>query len=340
MQIDWPPLLAQFGARLDARGDVVFEHAPQSFAAVARTLTITPLALYGVLEAHGPDSTKFLQGQLTCDVQAVGPTRSTPGAYCTQKGRMLSSFQLLQREDDHLWLRMRADLIANTAATLGKYSVFSKVKLAPRTDIIGFGVHGPDAAALLLELCGSVPEGLDATLSVGDTLLLRRADDWFECWLPASAAADFWHRAAPRAAPAGTAYWRWLVLRSGFGEVSAATAELFIPQMLNYHLNGAVNFQKGCYTGQEIVARTHYRGQVKRHVQLVHCDAAEAPQPGTEVWGAAGNAIGNVVDSARADDRYCELLAVIADSEGSAGQLRLDEGVATLTPLPLPYAIN
>jgi tRNA-modifying protein YgfZ len=342
MQTDWPPLLAQLGASLCARGDVDFGQGPQAFSALAATLTIAPLAPYGILEMHGPDSAKFLQGQLTCDVQEVGPTRSTPGAYCTQKGRMLSSFQLLRREDDRLWLRMRADLIENTAGTLGKYAVFSKAKLARRIDIVGFGVHGPGAADFLQQSFGGAPAGQNATLVTGDALLLQRdsAGDWFECWLPATAAADLWQQSTAYASPAGTEFWRWLVLRSGFGEISAATAELFIPQMLNYHVNGAVNFKKGCYTGQEIVARTHYRGQVKRHAQLAACSSALAPQPGAEVLGAAGNIIGNVVDSARVDgDRY-ELLVVVADSEGTAGSVRLGDEVTALTPLPLPYAIN
>lgn len=342
MQTVWSPLLAQFGAGLSARGDVDFGQDPQPFATLATTLTITPLALYGILEMHGPDSAKFLQGQLTCDVQEAEPTRSTPGAYCTQKGRMLSSFQLLRREDDRLWLRMRADLLENTAGTLGKYAVFSKAKLAQRTDIVGFGVHGPGAAAFLHQSFGAAPTGQNATVVAGDALLLQRdsAGDWFECWLPATAAVDLWQRGITYAGAAGTEFWRWLVLRSGFGEISAATAELFIPQMLNYHLNGAVNFKKGCYTGQEIVARTHYRGQVKRHVQLAACASALVPEPGAEVLGAAGNAIGNVVDSARVDDGRYELLVVVADSEGTAGSVRLGDEVTALTPLPLPYAIN
>jgi folate-binding protein YgfZ len=342
MQTDWPPLLARFGAQLAAGDDVVFEQASQPFAALAATLTITPLAPYGVLEAHGPDAAKFLQGQLTCDVREAGPARSTPGAYCTQKGRMLTSFQLLQPADDRLWLRMRSDLIDNSAGTLGKYAVFSKVKLAPRTDIVGFGLHGAGAANLLQELCGGVPDGQNGTLPAGDALLLQRdsAGDWFECWLPATAAAEFWQRAVQKARAAGTEYWRWLVLRSGFGEISQATAGLFIPQMLNYHLNGAVNFKKGCYTGQEIVARTHYRGQVKRHAQLVSCNAALPPAPGAEVLGATGKAVGNVVDSALADNGCCELLVVVTDNEATAGAIELDGAVAALTPMPLPYAIN
>jgi folate-binding protein YgfZ len=341
MQTDWPSLLARFGAQLDARGDVVFESSPP-FAKLAKTTTIVPLALYGVLEAVGPDSAKFLQGQLTCDVRDVDATRSTPGAYCTQKGRMLSSFQLLQREADRLWLRMRADLLENSARTLGKYAVFSKVKLAVRDDIVGFGLHGSGAAALVQQFCQSTPVGQNSTISTGEMSMLQRdiAGEWFECWLPAATAAAFWHSATGQASPAGSEFWRWLVLRSGFGEICAASAELFIPQMLNYHLNGAVNFKKGCYTGQEIVARTHYRGQVKRHAQLASCTAVEPPLPGTDILGERGNSIGNVVDSARIDTNECELLLVVADAEATAAAVKIGDGSSALRPLPLPYAIN
>lgn len=341
MQTDWSSLLERLGGRLGARGAIVFEQT-QPFAALATIPTITPLAIYGLLEAHGPDGAKFLQGQLTCDVREVGPDRSTPGAYCTQKGRMLTSFQLLQRDADRLWLRMHGDLLENSAKTLGKYAVFSKVKLAARPDIVGFGLHGAGTAALLRQLLGAVPNAQNGTALAGDVLLLQRdaAGEWFECWMPATVADDFWQRARTQAEPAGTEFWRWLVLRSGFGEIGAATAELFIPQMLNYHLNGAVNFKKGCYTGQEIVARTHYRGQVKRHVLHASLAAAIAPAPGSEVLGASGHAVGNVVDAVLADDGQCELLAVVSDNDAATAAVRLADVVAALQPLPLPYAIN
>lgn len=338
MHTNWPDLLDELGARIDERGDVVFDEAPAGPDALA----IVPLAPYGILGVHGVDSARFLQGQLTCDVLGVDAALSTPGAYCTQKGRMLSSFQLMLREENHHWLRMRADLLENTARTLGKYIVFSKAKLAPRDDIVGFGLHGAAAAALLQELFGAVPHGPNATLAARDALLLQRdaGGTWFECWLPVDAAAEFWKRCATRGRAAGSAYWRGLVVRSGFGEVCAATAELFIPQMLNYHLNGAVNFKKGCYTGQEIIARTHYRGQVKRHVQLAQCSVDAPPPAGADVLGPNGQIIGNVVDAVRADAGRCELLAVVADTDPALGPLHLADGMAALTPIPLPYAIN
>jgi folate-binding protein YgfZ len=343
MQNHWSPLLDEFGATLDERGDVAFAAGAQAPAAIA----IVPLANYGVLAVEGIDGAKFLQGQLTCDVLGVDGERATPGAYCTQKGRMLTSFELLRREENHYWLRMRADVIDNTARTLGKYIVFSKAKLRVRDDVVGFGLHGQGATDLLGELLGAdtaalAAAGPDRTLAIGDNLLLQRdtAGAWVECWLPAAAAADFWRRCAPRCSPAGTAFWRGLVIRSGFGEVCAATAELFIPQMLNYHLNGAVNFKKGCYTGQEIVARTHYRGQVKRHVQLAQCEAAQPPLPAAEVAGAEGRVIGNVVDAVPLAAGRCELLVVVADGDSAPVPMQLADGGATLTPFPLPYAIN
>lgn len=343
MQNHWSPLLAEFGASLDARGDAVF---PTAAAQPGAGIAIVPLANYGVLAVEGVDSAKFLQGQLTCDVFGVDGERASPGAYCTQKGRMLSSFELLRREENHYWLRMRADLIDNTARTLGKYIVFSKARLHVRDDIVGFGLCGAGATRLLGELLGIdaaalVAAGPDHMLAAGDCLLLQRdaAGAWVECWLPAAAAVDFWRRCAPHCSPAGTALWRGEVIRSGFGEVCAATAELFIPQMLNYHLNGAVNFKKGCYTGQEIVARTHYRGQVKRHAQLAQCDVAQPPLPAAEVVSAEGRVIGNVVDAVPLAGGRCELLVVVADGDAAPMPMHLADGGATLTPFPLPYAI-
>lgn len=334
MQISWPSLLDEFGATQNEHGDTVFANSPTSLAALDQSSVIVPLAHYAVLSVQGPDSAKFLQGQLTCNVLEVDSAISTPGAYCTQKGRMLSSFQLAQRAPEHYWLRMRSDLLDNSARTLGKYIVFSKAKLLPRDDIAVFGLHGADTAALLRSIFGQVPTTINGTCVADDGLLLQRdaAGTWFECWLPMASASAFWQRCRAQCAAAGTPYWRWLGIRAGLGEVSAATAELFIPQMLNYHLTGAVSFKKGCYTGQEIVARTHYRGQVKRHLQRAACEGP-APAPGSEIIGPSGQALGHVVDSAAVDEGHAELLAVIGDSDLALGTTKLAIGGAVLRPL-------
>jgi len=331
----WPSLLAELGAQLTDLGDVVFADATESFATLDSHSVIMPLAQYGFLAVQGPESAKFLQGQLTCNVLEVDAARSTPGAYCTQKGRMLTSFQLAQREADHYWLRMRSDLLENSLRTLSKYAVFSKAKLAIRDDIAVFGLHGADTSALLQSIFGALPQGINGSIAVGDSLILQRDEGgtWFECWLPLAAAHAFWQRCRAHCGAAGSDYWRWLTVRAGLGEVSAATAELFIPQMLDYHLNGAVSFKKGCYTGQEIIARTHYRGQVKRHLLRATCDGA-APAAGSEVIDGSGRAIGNVVDSVAIGSERIELLVVTGDIDLALGTTKLAANDAVLRPAP------
>lgn len=333
-------LLQTFGAILTENGEVRFANEPADLGALDQSTVLVPLAQYGVIGIEGPDSAKFLQGQVTCDTLAVTATQSTPGAYCTPKGRMLASFHLAQPGQDHYWLRLRRDIVAGTLQTLGKYAVFSKAKLQAREDIVALGLHGPDAAAVVASLTPQPPAGRygAATLANGLVVQLDDAAQWFEIWLPASDAATVWQNHAPRLTPAGTRYWQALLIRAGRGEVCAATVDTFIPQMLNLDLTGAISFKKGCYTGQEIVARAHYRGQVKRHMRRFAVNA-QAPAAGADVNKDNGQKAGNIVNSVSIDAQRAELLAVIADGAWEEGAIQLTDG-ASLQPLELPYAIT
>jgi folate-binding protein YgfZ len=332
--------LQAIGAGATDSGDILCAGEPADLRALADATVISPLGHYGILAVDGPDSAKFLQGQTTCDVAAVTDSQSLPGACCSIKGRMLTSFQLARRDDRHYWLRMRGDLVAATARNLGKYSVFSKIELAAAENIVALGLHGPDAAAVAATL-GALPAGRHGTAAAGGGLLLQLDDNaqWFECWLPQPAALALWQQCHGRLAAAGTRYWQWLTIRAGLGEVSAATADQFIPQMLNYHLTGAISFKKGCYTGQEIVARTHYRGQIKRHMHRAGT-AAPAPAPGAEIDGAGGQKVGTVVNSVSIDGQSAELLAVFGDGAVAQDNAQFSVNGAALHLLDLPYAIT
>lgn len=332
--------LQDIGATVAADGEIRFPGEPASLAELDAATVMVPLADHTVVAVDGPDSGKLLQGQLTCDVLAVTEALSTPGAYCTPKGRMLASFHLAQRDPQQYWLRMRRDIVAGTLQTLGKYAVFFKTKLFALDDLVAIGLHGPDAAAIARALTGREPGGrYSVARSAGGLVVQLDADArWFECWLPVAEALALWRTHAGRLAAAGTRYWDWLMIRAGLGEVCAATVDLFIPQMLNLQLTGAVSFKKGCYTGQEIVARAHYRGQVKRHLLRAQVDTP-APAPAAEVLAADGQKIGNIVNAVAIDEQTAELLAVISDNALERGGMRLAQG-ATLRPLELPYAIT
>ncbi|MDB6061077.1 MAG: hypothetical protein JWM78_1180 [Verrucomicrobiaceae bacterium] len=315
-----------------------FAAEPETLAELDAVDTVIPLSHYGALSIKGADAEKFLQGQITCSSADVTTTLSTPGAHCTPKGRAITSFQLARIEADHFLLRMRRDLLDISAQAFAKYIVFSKAKLQRADDLIGIGLHGPNTAALVRELAGDLPGAINATIAHGTGFILQRDTEgtWFECWLAADAANDLWQRASGTHKPVGTRYWHWLTIRVGLAEVCAATTDTFIPQMLNYHLTGAINFKKGCYTGQEIVARAYYRGQVKRHLLRAGV-TTEPPAPGAAISDANGRVVGTVVNSVLLAPNLSELLGVTGEDDNNIEKLLIN-GV-NLRPEPLPYAI-
>jgi tRNA-modifying protein YgfZ len=332
--------LQSIGASLDAAGDCTFTAEPNAFDSLAAVNVIVPLSHAGVLEVRGPDAEKFLQGQITCSAAEVTPALSSPGAYCTVKGRVVTSFQLLRPQSELFFLRMRRDLLDIATHTLGKYIVFSKATLTLAEPVLGIGLHGSAVGSVLRELIGQLPAQQYGTVSYSDGLLLQCDDAGlqYEYWGPATAANALWSHCAPRCIAVGSRYWHWLTIRAGSAEICAATTEMFLPHMLNYHLTGAINFKKGCYTGQEIVARTHYRGQVKRHL-LRASIIGPVPSAGSDVIDGNGKSVGNVVDSVAINAEAAELLAVVAETASSDPQPILRVGSAELCALTLPYAI-
>ena len=317
-------------AVLDDHGDALIAGIPALPELLDRNV-IGVLPYWSTLQIAGADAAKFLQGQLTCDVALATTRAAVPGAHCTPKGRIRSSFLIARRDDETFWLRVRSDLAVTANAALGKYIVFSKAAIAPQEQLLAIGLHGPAAAAAVRAVAGALPEGLNGVVQTAGGLIVQRDADGlsFEAHVPGDEAAVLWQN-AEGFTPASSTFWRWLDIRAGFASVSAATMESFIPQMLNYDGIGAISFTKGCYTGQEIVARAHYRGQVKRHLLRAEIDGVP-PAAGTGVLDMDGRATGEVVEAVDSGDGSSELLAVVGGDEGATGQLRLS---ATETPAP------
>jgi folate-binding protein YgfZ len=309
-------------AVFDSNDDVIVASTPPLPTLLDRNV-ITALPFWSLLQIAGPDSAKFLQGQLTCDIAMATPTQAVPGAHCTPKGRMRSNFLIVERADAMYWLRTRTDISADAAAALGKYIVFSKAKISAQDALIALGLSGPGAAAAIAAFAGSAPQGMNAAIQTAGGVIVQRdaIGQRFEAWLPADEAATLW-RWCGDFLPVSSTFWRWREIVDGLASITAATVESFIPLMLNYDQIGAISFTKGCYTGQEIVARTHYRGQVKR--RLVRAEVlAPAAAPGTSLTDINGRAIGEIVDAVDRGDGHSELLAVVSGDENAPPELRL-----------------
>ncbi|WP_055000577.1 YgfZ/GcvT domain-containing protein [Pseudomonas cannabina] len=306
---------------------------------MAHTAFFCTLSHEGVLAVRGVDAGKFLQGQLTCNLNYLSESQSSLGARCTQKGRMQSSFRIVF-EGDGCLLAMASELIEPQLLDLRKYAVFSKSKLTDESAAwVRFGLQeGDDALASL---------GLDLQQETGavartDALIaIRVSPARAELWVPAGQADSTRSHLAARLAEGSLNDWLLGQIRAGIGQVFGSTREEFIPQMINLQAVGGVSFKKGCYTGQEIVARMQYLGKLKRRLYRLTLQAQEIPQPGTALFSPVhASAVGNVVLAAQSDQGI-ELLAVLQGDAAESGQIHLGspQGPA-LHMSELPYTLD
>ncbi len=298
-----------------------------------------PLSHEGVLAVRGSDAAKFLQGQLTCNLNYLSDTQASLGARCTQKGRMQSSFRILLQGDGVL-LAMATELLEPQLADLKKYAVFSKSKLTDESAAWArFGLVNADQALASLGL--ALPAETDSVARTDTLIAIRVSPGRAELWVPAEHAETVRSQLAAALKEADLNAWLLGQVRAGIGQVMPQTRELFIPQMLNLQAIGGVSFKKGCYTGQEIVARMQYLGKLKRRLYRLSLDAAETPEPGTPLFSPSHNSsIGEVVIAAKADQSI-ELLAVLQAEAADSGDVHLGtlEGPA-LHLLDLPYTLD
>jgi folate-binding protein YgfZ len=292
----------------------------------------------GVLAVRGADAGKFLQGQLTCNLNYLSDNRASLGARCTQKGRMQSSFRILL-EGDGVVLAMASELLEPQLADLKKYAVFSKSKLTDESATwVRFGLEHGDSALTSLGL--DLPAETDSVVRIESLIAIRVSPDRAELWAPADQADALKAKLSSALPEAGLNQWLLGQIRAGIGQVMPSTREL-IPQMLNLQAVGGVSFKKGCYTGQEIVARMQYLGKLKRRLYRLSLDAADLPEPGTQLFAPSHNSsIGEVVLAAHAGQNI-ELLAVLQAEAAEAGDLHVGalEGPA-LHLLDLPYELD
>lgn len=293
------------------------------------------LADWGVIRAQGADAGTFLHGQLTQDIEHLDAATARLAGYCSAKGRLLASFVVWREDAESLLLACSADLLAATLARLSMFVLRARCKLSDASgELALYGLAGPAAQAWLTHRA----PGRDWALTRADRTTLIR--------LPAAGRCPRWLAAQPAAAPApalpalSADDWRWLEARSGVVRIIAATADRFVPQMVNFDLVGGLNFHKGCYPGQEVVARSQYRGTLKRRAALFDADSELAP--GQEVFHAADPAqpAGMVaLSGCRAGGDCCALVEVkIAALEGGAIRAGAADG-PLLRRLTLPYDV-
>lgn len=298
---------------------------------------LVPLPGESVLTVTGPDSEKFLQGQTSTDFREVTPTTSRLGCYCNLKGRATVSFRAVLWQDSY-HLSVDTELLSLAKNTLQKYIIFSKAQLAT-PDIAVFGILGSEAPAFIRQHFGVCPEESDAVANTGEVALVRLpGSNRFLVLAKSEKLPELWEKLTATAPVGSTNDWRLAQIRAGESQVLAAGSEQFQPQELNLQALNGVSYNKGCYTGQEIVARLYFRGKLKQWVHRFALAADALPAINTPLVTDAGQTVGHVVMAAHVERGQVELLAV-ARHDALSG-LHLPENPSELHVLDLPYVVE
>jgi folate-binding protein YgfZ len=298
---------------------------------------IAPLHDLGIIRIAGTDAESFLQAQLTQSVADLDEHHSRLAGWCSPKGRLLALFRVLRTDGDFRLILPR-EIIPDVLRRLRLFVLRAHVALEDESAVTGIvGVAGAEAHTLLADHAGTIPAAMDEVGSAGDLQLLRLPDPEPRYLLlaPEDQLQALWTSLARHALPVASEVWRLLDIRAGLPQVTADARERHIPQMLNLEPLQGLSYRKGCYPGQEIVARTHYLGRLKRRMYRGSLAGAGVPPVGAPVRDSSDRAQGEVLLAAATEGDSVELLAVIrADAE--ARELTVDGRPLTLLTLPYP----
>ncbi|MEO8158362.1 MAG: folate-binding protein [Betaproteobacteria bacterium] len=319
--IDWSHIVS-----LDAASGAHLGHPQREFDAVSMGAALMPVSRFELLRVHGSDAHAFLQGQLTCDLDQVTIGQAQFGGFCTPKGRLLANFLLMSVPQAYL-MYLPADVATSVTERLRKFILRSDVKIERESTVRALALAGPAAPATLLQAFGKSPEpGMLTVAQHAYASVVRLSGETFLIVAAVAAMGDLWAQLSKHAIPAGVQCWDWTLIRAGLPWITAATQDQFLPQMIGLDAIGGVSFSKGCYTGQEIVARARYRGEVKRKL---HFGRTRGACRTGDALLAAGNTCGTVLDAAPDADGGWILLAVI--NEQTEAQIHLAGGEAVIT---------
>lgn len=287
---------------------------------------VAPLADRGTIRVRGADADAFLQGQLSNDLRELTPTRGQLSSFSSPKGRVLALFASI-RVGDQIWMETSRSLLAETLKRLKMFVMRSKVMLDDAgAEVVSIGIAGPNVDRLLEAAGLPVPSVLCLCAEADGIVVMRRrgAQNRYTLHGPAERLARLWPTLAAQARPVGAQAWRLTDILAGYPALHPETREQHVAQMINLDKLDGISFTKGCYPGQEIVARLHYLGNLKRRMFIARTPA-DAVQRGEAVVLADGEgaAVGDVLDHAIHPDGGRALLVVLQTSQAEAGNLRL-----------------
>jgi len=333
MNTDWKSFLIEQGASFKDEQLVSFVNSESQSVA-----TLCDLSDQGIIKVSGGDAESFLQNQLTNDISHLSQTGYQESAWCSPKGRIIANFRIFKRDNSY-YIIVSADLLEHVIKKLGMYVMMSKVTLEDATNsLIHFGYAlNEDAdknaeseqlqnkSLSILKIAGTLPR-FEILAEINEEM-----DD----------AKQLWQHLAQDASIVSNNHWLYLNIVAGLPTINEASSESWIPQMVNYIAVGGVDFKKGCYPGQEVVARLNYLGKTKRRMYRLGLDTNQLPAVGDIIYGESETEAGKILNAAFNPDGKVEALAIlkIAEANKPLSISPSDQNIA-ISILDLPYSVN
>lgn len=310
---------------------------------------ICELASFSTLVIAGDDAVSFMQGQFTNDVTAVNEENSQLNAICNNKGRMIANFRLFKHQGNY-FISLKSDLVEASIQHLNNYILRAHVVIQDVSEqLIALGVSGNNATKLLSPFVGNINPDVDH-ISYNDGYIIIRVPGLhdkeqarYEIFCSLEHAKTLWQKVSSQAEIVAASSWSYLNIQAGLPFIDANTSVQFVPQMVNMELINGVSFTKGCFTGQEIVARMHYLGKLKKRCYKININTDNKPNTGDKLFAEnarAGQNTGAIISVEKNPESGYDALAVIQIADTESRLFLNDANGAELTVKDLPYSFN
>ncbi|MCK5719014.1 MAG: folate-binding protein YgfZ [Thiomargarita sp.] len=334
----WKQYLQEIGAQIENNIVVSFGQAKAELQQVMQGDIIADLSHFGLIKVTGKDASIFLQGQFTNNVLQVTATKHQLTAFCTHQGRILMSFRLFKRQAAYYLLLPKENVNA-IIKRLQMYVLRSDVQLTIAEDLFCLGVAGKNITKTLSSYLNQ-EISINDSLTIEDTTFLRISDLLARYLIISPNVQNLWQYVETQAHKVGSNAWQLLDILAGLPQITTATSEAFIPQMINFDVIDGINFKKGCYTGQEIVARVQYLGEIKRRMYLARIENELVPKAGDIIYNEQGENVGKIVNAAPYPESESIVLVVMQVSQvKQTAYWQIGETRKILNWLNLPYQL-
>jgi folate-binding protein YgfZ len=349
MNKDWKNYLLSKGARFTEDGGFQFNLESADNRKADDTDIICDVSQFSTLVIAGGDAKEFMQGQFTNDTDRVDEDNSQLSAFCNNKGRMAANFRLFENQQNYFF-SVKNSLVDHSIQHLQNYILRAQVAIQDVSEqLIHLGISGSNAEKLLSPFIEISNRDVDGVSSNENYIIIRAADHHkntkprYEVFCSFEHAKKLWEAVSTQAETVNSSSWDYLNIQAGLPFIDDKTSEEFVPQMVNMDLINGVSFTKGCFTGQEIIARMHYLGKLKKRCFKVHIASEDRPAAGNKLFAEnarAGQNTGMIIQAEKNPESGYDALAVIQIADTESNLFLGDADGPVVTVKELPYAFE